>query len=159
MTFDLDMRHFVLINKWGFLCCIYDPTLVEIHQSMWKIEPNVKLFSQQTTPDNTREQSDSYVSFLQRQATQKNAWAFFFFFFCIRMCNAPLALLYFWSNLMWNSAESLFRGIFLEKANCLGCTSIETYVHACVHHDISERLPGPGCISNQYTGQFQALKL
>ena len=34
MTFDL-------INKWAFPCCIYDPTLVEIHQSLWKIEPNV----------------------------------------------------------------------------------------------------------------------
>ena len=34
MTFDL-------INKWGFTCCIYDPTLVKIHQSMWKLEPNV----------------------------------------------------------------------------------------------------------------------
>ena len=42
MTFDL-------INKWGFPCCIYDPTFVEIHQSMWKIEPNVNPFSQQTT--------------------------------------------------------------------------------------------------------------
>ena len=40
MTFDL-------INKWGFPCYIYDPTLVEIHQSMWKVEPNVNLFSQQ----------------------------------------------------------------------------------------------------------------
>ena len=38
---------FDLINKWGFPCCIYDPTLVEIHQSIWKIEPNVNLFSQQ----------------------------------------------------------------------------------------------------------------
>ena len=37
------------INKWGFPCCIYDPTLVEIHQSMWKLEPNVNLFSQQQT--------------------------------------------------------------------------------------------------------------
>ena len=37
MTFDL-------INKWGFPYCIYDPTLVEIHQSMWKIEPNVNPF-------------------------------------------------------------------------------------------------------------------
>ena len=46
MTFDL-------INKWGFPCCIYDPTLVEIHQSMWKIEPNVNPFSQQTTPTTT----------------------------------------------------------------------------------------------------------
>ena len=42
VTFDLN-------NKWGFPCCIYDPTLVEIHQSMWKVEPNVSLFSQQTT--------------------------------------------------------------------------------------------------------------
>ena len=25
---------FDLINKWGFPCCIYGPTLVEIHQSM-----------------------------------------------------------------------------------------------------------------------------
>ena len=40
---------FDLINKWGFPCCIYDPTLVEIHQSMWKAEPNVNLFSQQQT--------------------------------------------------------------------------------------------------------------
>ena len=30
---------FDLINKWGSLCCMYDPTLVEIHQSMWKVEP------------------------------------------------------------------------------------------------------------------------
>ena len=37
------------INKWGFPCCIYDPTLVEIHQSMWRVEPNVNLFSQQQT--------------------------------------------------------------------------------------------------------------
>ena len=41
---DLD-----LINKWRFPCCIYDPTLVEIHQSIWKVEPNVNLFSQQQT--------------------------------------------------------------------------------------------------------------
>ena len=45
---------FDLINKWGFPCCIYDPTLVEIHQSMWNSG-----------------QSDPYVSFLLRQATQK----------------------------------------------------------------------------------------
>ena len=37
------------INKWGFPCCMYDPTLVEIHQSMWKLEPNVNPFSKQTT--------------------------------------------------------------------------------------------------------------
>ena len=36
-------------KKWGFPCCIHNPTLVEIHQSMWKVEPNVNLFSQQTT--------------------------------------------------------------------------------------------------------------
>ena len=46
-----------LINKWGFPCCIYDPTLVEIHQSMWKIEPNVNPFhnwqqQKTTTTDN-----------------------------------------------------------------------------------------------------------
>ena len=35
---------FDFINKYGFLCCIYDPTLVEIHQSMWTVEPNVNLF-------------------------------------------------------------------------------------------------------------------
>ena len=42
---------FDLINQWGFPCCIYDPTLVAIHQSMLKVEPNVNLFSQQTTKD------------------------------------------------------------------------------------------------------------
>ena len=43
MTFDLDIT-FDSINKWGFPSCIYDPTLVEIHQRMWKIEPNVNPF-------------------------------------------------------------------------------------------------------------------
>ena len=33
--------NFDLINKWEFSCYIYDPTLVEIHPNMWKIEPNV----------------------------------------------------------------------------------------------------------------------
>ena len=37
MTFDF-------INKWEFPCCIYDPTLVEIHQSMCKTDPNVNAF-------------------------------------------------------------------------------------------------------------------
>ena len=46
---------FHLINKWGFPCYIYDPTLVEIHYSLWKLEPNVNLFSQQTT-DNKQQQ-------------------------------------------------------------------------------------------------------
>ena len=67
ITFDQDVT-FHLINKWGFPCCIYDPTLVEINQSMWKVEPNVNLFSQQTTTtDNNMGQSDSYVSFLLRE--------------------------------------------------------------------------------------------
>ena len=35
---------FDLINKWGSPCWINDPTLDEIHQSMWKIEPNVNPF-------------------------------------------------------------------------------------------------------------------
>ena len=42
---------FDLINKWGLPYCIYDPTFIEIHQSMWKVEPNVNLFSQQTLTD------------------------------------------------------------------------------------------------------------
>ena len=59
---------FDLINKWGFQHCIYDPTLVEIHQSMFKVEPNVSFFF--TTGNNSR-QSGPSVSFLLRQATQK----------------------------------------------------------------------------------------
>ena len=63
---------FDLINKWGFPCCIYDPTLVEIHWSMWKVEPNVNLFLQQEKKDNNNiGQSDPYVSFLLRQTTHK----------------------------------------------------------------------------------------
>ena len=51
VTFDLK-------NKCGFPCCTYDPTLVEIHRSMWKIEPNVNPFHnrQQTTKDSNRQQ-------------------------------------------------------------------------------------------------------
>ena len=59
---------FDLINKWGFPCCIYDPTLVEIHQSMKKLEPNVNPSSRQTMTDNNSGQSDPYMSFLLRQA-------------------------------------------------------------------------------------------
>ena len=68
---------FDLINKWGFPNCIYDPTLVEIHQSaMWKLGSNVNPFSQQqqqTTSTTTYNsgQSIPYVSFLLREATQK----------------------------------------------------------------------------------------
>ena len=50
--------NFDLINKWRFPCCIYDPTLVEIHQSMWKVEPTVNPFS---TTDNNRGESDPYT--------------------------------------------------------------------------------------------------
>ena len=63
MTFDL-------INKWGFPCCIYDPSLVVIHQSMWKIEQMLTLF-------HNRKQTTTTVDkvipmfFLLRQATQK----------------------------------------------------------------------------------------
>ena len=59
-----------LINKWGFPCCIYDLALVEIHQSMWKVEPNVNLFSQQQQTIGDK-MIPIYVSFLLRQATQK----------------------------------------------------------------------------------------
>ena len=60
MTFDL-------INKWGFPCCIYDPTLAEIHQSMWKIMPNVSPFCnrqqhQTTTGDKVIPMGKSMVS-------------------------------------------------------------------------------------------------
>ena len=89
----LDIWPLTCMNIWRFPYCIYYPTLVEIHQSMWKIEPNVNLFSQQTTTwtaNNCRGQSDPYVSFLLRQATQKHwrakskighqcdGWNFFF---------------------------------------------------------------------------------
>ena len=49
MTFDL-------INKWGFPCCIYDPTLVEIHQIMWNIEPNINPFHNRTDNNNINRQ-------------------------------------------------------------------------------------------------------
>ena len=47
LTFDLS-------NKWGFPCCIYEPTLVEIHQSMWKIEPNVNPFHNRQQQQGTK---------------------------------------------------------------------------------------------------------
>ena len=63
---------FDLINKRGFPCFIYDPTLDEIHQSMWKVEKNVNLFSQQQmTTDNSSGQSVQYVCFLLWQETRK----------------------------------------------------------------------------------------
>ena len=43
------MCPFNLINKRSFPY-IYDPTLVEIHQSIWKFEPNVNPFSWQRQP-------------------------------------------------------------------------------------------------------------
>ena len=53
ITYNLDMWP-LTFDKWEFLCWIYDPTLVEIHQSMWKVEPNVNLFSQQQTTTGTK---------------------------------------------------------------------------------------------------------
>ena len=49
---------FDLINKWGLPCCIYDPTLVEIHQSMWS--QMLTLFT--TDNNNNRGQSDPCLS-------------------------------------------------------------------------------------------------
>ena len=71
MTFDL-------VNKCEFPCCIYGPTWWTLKsQSMWKLEPNVhfNLFLQQTNRQQHQwgqsgGQSDPYVSFLLRQATQ-----------------------------------------------------------------------------------------
>ena len=60
-----------LINKWGYPCCIYEPTLVEIHQSMWKVESNFYPILTTADINNNRGQSDLYVSFRLRQATQK----------------------------------------------------------------------------------------
>ena len=74
---------FNFISKWGFPYCIYDPTLVKIHHSMWKVvEPNVNLYShqQQTTNNNNSGQSDPYVLFLPRQATQKEGKMILFSF-------------------------------------------------------------------------------
>ena len=66
---------FDLMNKWGFPCCIYDPTLVEIHQSMWKLEPNVNPFSQhQITKTDNSLQSDPYLSCWGRWH-KKFAWS------------------------------------------------------------------------------------
>ena len=48
------------------------PNFSRNHPSMWKVEPNVNLFSQQRTTTTTdyRGQSDPVVSFLLRQLTQ-----------------------------------------------------------------------------------------
>ena len=37
------------INQWGFPCCIYDPTLVEIHQCGWNPSKYVEVKSQMFT--------------------------------------------------------------------------------------------------------------
>ena len=49
-----------LISKWGFPCCIYDPTLIEIHHNMWKINQMLTLFSQQTRDNNNRQQGTKW---------------------------------------------------------------------------------------------------
>ena len=36
-------------HEGSHVASIYDPTLIKIYQSMWKVEPNVNLFSQQQT--------------------------------------------------------------------------------------------------------------
>ena len=46
--------NFDLIKKWGFPCCTYDSNLVEIHQSMQKLQANVNPFF--TTENNNRQQ-------------------------------------------------------------------------------------------------------
>ena len=33
---------FDIVNKWWFLFCIFDPILVEIHQSMWNLKARTK---------------------------------------------------------------------------------------------------------------------
>ena len=58
-TFDLNVT-FGLVNTCGFPGCIYDLTLFETNQSMYKLEPNVNPNSQQTTTD-CRGQSDPCV--------------------------------------------------------------------------------------------------
>ena len=64
MTFDL--------GTWPLSSStIYDPTLVEIHQSMWKIEPNVNPFSQQTTTTSTEN--------INRQQQQGTKWSLYVF--------------------------------------------------------------------------------
>ena len=55
-SYNLTLDDLDLINKWEFPCCIYDPTLVEIYQSMGKLEPNVNLFSQQQTTSQQQQQ-------------------------------------------------------------------------------------------------------
>ena len=73
MTFWPWYVTFDLINKWGFQCCIYDWTLAEIHQGMWKLEPNINLFhnSQRRQQQWTKR---FYVFFLLRQETQNWKW-------------------------------------------------------------------------------------
>ena len=76
MTIDIDAT-LDLISKWEFSCCIHDASF-GWNPSMWKVEPNVTLFSQETSTNNSR-QSNPYVSFLLRQATQKQnekSWKF-----------------------------------------------------------------------------------
>ena len=67
MTFDLDTWPLTSSTNKGFR--VTSTTLVKIHQSVWKLEPNVNPFF--TTDNNYSGQSDPYVSFLLRQATQK----------------------------------------------------------------------------------------
>ena len=66
MTFDLNMWSLTSSTNEGSHIAS-DPTLVEIHQSMWKLEPNVNLFSQQQTTtkeDNSGQSDPSYWKLL-----------------------------------------------------------------------------------------------
>ena len=58
-----------------------------MHQSMWKIEPNVNPFSQQATTDNKyySGQSDPSMSFLLRHATQKGKGSINKYINCIKL--------------------------------------------------------------------------
>ena len=51
----------VCINKYGLSCFIYDPTLVEIHQSIGKLDPKVYPFSQQQQPDSSQTTVDKVI--------------------------------------------------------------------------------------------------
>ena len=62
------------INKWGFSCCIYDPSLVEIHQSMWMVENVNPIHNNRQQAITVNKVIPMYVdvSFQLRQVTQQN---------------------------------------------------------------------------------------
>ena len=102
---------FDLINKWGFPCCIYDPTLVEIHQRLWKIEPNVNPFSQQHQKTTTPVHKVILVSFQLRQATQKSPYQSLLFHFVLFHIEA--ASLFPSAAILWVLPFCLYMGQIL----------------------------------------------